>query len=211
LILAAQDLSLMLGPRTLFEGLNFSLQSGERLVIRGPSGAGKTSLLKCLTKEIYPSSGGFTVWPQNWAEIPQHLSLNDELSAEENVCIGLLRGAGFRRQLFPFPAAFRKQAKEALTKLGIQSPNEKVRNLSGGERQRVAVARALLAPWDVLFADEPVSHLDDRWAQKVLELLSAEAKRREGALVLVLHQEALANKFGTKHLPIEGDQQPCDR
>jgi phosphonate transport system ATP-binding protein len=200
LLLKADKLSLTLGERLLFDGLSFAIGPGEVWAITGPSGAGKSSLLRLLTGELAPSAGTVER-PGLQGEIPQGLALNDELSAGDNARVGMFRGLSFfnsLRLLYQREPGPDRQ----LARWGVKNAEQRVGTLSGGEKQRVAVARALLERWQVLLADEPISQLDDENARKVLLELKAEAVRRCGALVLVLHHRSLADEVATHKLKL---------
>jgi ABC-type cobalamin/Fe3+-siderophores transport system ATPase subunit len=200
MLLQAKDLQLKLGERTLFEGLSFAVPANSIFVIEGPSGVGKSSLIRLCTKELLPDQGTLNRH-ELWGEIPQHLALNEELSAEENVQVGQLKGLSLMES---FLAAKQPRARAMLSAFGVPiTGGRPLKKMSGGERQRVAIVRALLEPWKILFADEPVSQLDEANAEKALEALCAEARNRDGALVLVLHHANLAKKFGTHFLRLD--------
>jgi ABC-type phosphate/phosphonate transport system ATPase subunit len=202
-LLAASSLRLRQGERLLFENISLEILPGQIWALSGPSGAGKTSLLRCLSGEI--SHEGSVDRNSALAEIPQSLALNDELPAWENVAT-----ARFLNQkkvspffsLMPTPALWRNQSSTCLRSLGISAPERKTGQLSGGERQRVAVARALLADWKILLADEPVSQLDLANSRLVLSALVQATKERKGALLLVIHHESLAREFATHFLEL---------
>lgn len=196
MLLSAQNLSLKLGERTLFERLSFEVTANSVFVIEGPSGVGKSSLIRLCTQEMIPSSGNIKRDPL-WGEIPQNLALNEELSAEENIHLAQLKGLSLFDSIF---APKQNIAEKKRREFGIPSGNAPLKQLSGGERQRVAIVRALLEPWKILFADEPISQLDEANAEIALKALSEEAKNRSGALVLVLHHGDLAKKYGTHFL-----------
>ena len=202
MLLEAKNLGLTLGDRKLFGGISLAVEPGQVWAITGPSGAGKSSLLKVLTGEIFAGEGEVRR-QATFGEIPQGLGLNEELDAEQNVLVGQLKNLGFFATLVRW---FRGQPGVAalLAEWGVRNSHQRVSTLSGGEKQRVAVVRATLEPWQVLFADEPISQLDDANARKVLLALKAEAIRRGGALVLVLHHHALAQEIATHHLKLGG-------
>jgi len=187
-----------MGEKLLFEGLSLSVRSGEIWAITGPSGAGKSSLLKVLSGELLPNEGTVELFGRQ-GEIPQALALNEELTAGENVRVGQFKGLSFVESLQMY---FQRDERivPLLARWGVKDPLQRVRTLSGGEKQRVAMVRATLEPWQILFADEPISQLDDENARAVLLSLKAEALKRGGALVIVLHHRALAEEIATNHL-----------
>ncbi len=197
MLLQATDLQLKLGERTLFERLSFTVPANSIFVIEGPSGVGKSSLIRLCTKELTPDQGVIDRHAL-WGEIPQHLALNDELSAEQNVLVGQLKGLSLWESLL---ASSQPHTRAMLSAFGVPTASGRpLKKMSGGERQRVAIVRALQEPWKILFADEPVSQLDEANAEKAMEALCAEARNRDGALVVVLHHANLAKKFGTHFL-----------
>ena len=166
-----------------------SIPSGQITIIMGPSGTGKTTLLKILAGILTPSRGQVEVFNHNIANqpqrsiasligyIPQQLGLVRNLTALENVLMGALGRCGNGSALLGlFPREEVKKAEAALDLMGIaHKTNEKVFRLSGGERQRVAIARTLLQHPRVVVADEFVSDLDMALA---LEILSRIRRRR---------------------------------
>ncbi len=205
-ILDADRLSLRLGERLLFDQLSLSISAGDVLAVTGPSGAGKSSLLRCLSGEI--SAEGKVSRHARVGEIPQALALNEELPAWENVALArfLQEKQSFFGSLLPAGALWRKKSVDAMRALGLRSPNVKTAKLSGGEKQRLAAARALLADWRLLLADEPISQLDETNSRLVLTALKEEAKRRNGALILVLHHEGLAKEYSSRTLQLGGSR-----
>ena len=151
-----------------------SVPSGQITIIMGPSGTGKTTLLKILAGILTPSRGHVEVLNHNITNqsqrsmasligyIPQQLGLVRNLTALENVLMGALGRCGNGSALLGlFPREEVKKAEAALDLMGIaHKTNEKVFRLSGGERQRVAIARTLLQHPRVVVADEFVSDLD---------------------------------------------------
>lgn len=197
-LLSAKNVTLTAGERVLCENLSLDVRPGEIWALTGPSGVGKSTLLRVLSGAL--ASTGEVRRPTDWAEIPQGLALNEELSAFDNVCVPQFKGMGAWRSLLPLPSSFRARAEDTLRELGLGKPHQRTGTLSGGERQRVAIARALLEPWRILLADEPISQLDGNNARYALERLRGEMKKRGGALVLALHHEALAEEFATRRI-----------
>jgi len=186
----------------ILNDINFSLNLGESLAIVGPSGAGKSTLLGLLAGLDVPSSGEIYLAEQEITQLDeeqraqvraqlvgfvfQTFQLLPSLSALENVALPLeLRGDKTAEQ----------QAKDYLERVGLsQRLNHYPRTLSGGEQQRVAIARAFACKPKILFADEPTGNLDSVTGKKISDLLFAINQESETTLVLVTHEQRLADR-----------------
>ncbi|MDO8990080.1 MAG: phosphonate ABC transporter ATP-binding protein [Sideroxyarcus sp.] len=182
---------------------------GQFVAVIGPSGAGKTTFLRCMNRMIEPSEGKIFIngqcissmckreLRQRIAMVFQQPNLVPRLSALDNVLIGRLGFMVGRRALFPcFRHEDRMKALTALDRVGmLEYAVTPCVSLSGGQQQRVAIARALAQEAEVLLADEPVASLDPENAAKVMELLM-DINQQDGVTVLVnLHQIDLARKY----------------
>jgi lipoprotein-releasing system ATP-binding protein len=204
--------SYTIGGRTIgvLHGVDLELKRGERLALMGASGAGKTTLLNILGLLDQPTAGsvwieGVCAWDLEHVErarmrnsrigfVFQFYHLLAELDAMENVLlpalIGLSRGEYRRRR-----TELRSSAREMLTRFGLgERLTHRPGQMSGGEQQRVAIARALILDPPILIADEPTGNLDRGTGEKVLELLLDEQGRRGTSLLLVTHDERLAQR-----------------
>ena len=185
----------------VLRGVSLEVQHGEKLCLVGPSGAGKTSLLYTLAGLEKPNQGQVFIDGESLYELPrreqakvrnarmgyvfQSFFLMPELTALENVMVpALIRG----RQ-------GKDRALELLDRVGLGArsghlPNE----LSGGEQQRVAIARSLINEPDIIFADEPTGNLDSKTGVAVMELLMELADEKERTLLVVTHDNQLAEQ-----------------
>jgi len=187
---------------TILHDLSLDLLRGDSLAIVGTSGSGKSTLLGLLAGLDLPSSGeiilaGHTlntldedkrarVRAEHVGFVFQSFQLLDSLNALENVMLPLeLEG---RRDA-------RERARDLLERVGLgKRLTHTPRQLSGGEQQRVAIARAFAAEPAVLFADEPTGNLDTHTGEHISDLLFEINQERGATLVLVTHDERLAQR-----------------
>jgi putative ABC transport system ATP-binding protein len=189
----ARDLGYVIDGRTIFDGVNFRVSSGEAIAILGRSGAGKTSLLAILAGLAQPTTGQIVVdgeplsgaLPRGFVLVLQGYGLMSLLTARENIEVAL-RAQG--RQ----PSLARSTAATWLTELGLQEHGgHLVEDLSGGQQQRVAVARALALEPGVVIADEPTAEQDSVARALVMRKL-LDVTACGGILVLATHDAAVA-------------------
>lgn len=195
------------GPDTLviLDNVDLDILAGESVAIIGASGAGKSSFLHLLGGLDLPSSGEVSVQGKTLSKLSnaargklrnqcmgfvyQFHHLLPEFTALENVAMPLLiRGDSV--------ASARAEAEKMLSLVGLAARvTHKPSELSGGERQRAAVARALVTRPACVLADEPTGNLDAKNASAVLELMMELNRELDTALVVVTHDEVLANKL----------------
>ncbi len=185
------------------------IERGERIALIGPSGSAKTTLLRGMAGLLPLRSGSLgrhSSWGEAAARVPssakislifQNLALVPQLTALENVLLSTLgRNSGWHSLAGWFAAADVARAHDILEAVGLGAHKESaVRDLSRGEAQRVAVARSLMQEADLMLADEPISHLDPHWAERILQLLIDDAGRRGATLIVSLHQSDLAQRM----------------
>jgi putative ABC transport system ATP-binding protein len=185
-------------------GIDLALGAGDRLVIQGPTGGGKSTLLQMLGGLDRPTAGSVlldgtdlatlsesrltTVRSQTIGFVFQSFNLIPTLTAQENVETALVP-LGVRT------AERRSRAAEALESVGLGErrghlPSE----LSGGQQQRVAIARALVKRPKVLLADEPTGNLDESMRDEIVELLEGLWKEHGLTFVMVTHDSAIARR-----------------
>jgi phosphonate transport system ATP-binding protein len=197
--------TLAYGDVTAVADLSLRVAPGETVALVGPSGAGKTSLLRMLAGMLPASSGTVRLQgqpvdglsrdlPRLVGMMQQRLELVGELAVKHNVQAGALGRWGVLRSLaalllpLEYPPARAAAERVGLTdKFGVR-----VARLSGGEQQRVALARLLVQDPAVMLADEPVAALDPALAEDLVALLCALAREGDRTLVASLHTPELA-------------------
>jgi len=198
---------------TALAEVSFAVRPGEFVAVLGPSGAGKTTLFRCLTGLTRPDRGtvmvaGRDVWRsprdlqlarRELALIFQQFNLIRRLSALENVLVGRLAHVPtWRVILRSFTRADRQLALGCLDTVGLlDRAGTRADELSGGQQQRVAIARALAQRAKVILADEPVASLDPESSATVLESLRS-AVSAGVAVVASLHQVHLAREYADR-------------
>lgn len=162
------------GEKTVLSGLTFTLPAGGRLALMGRSGCGKTTLLRILLGLETADGGRIEGLPPRLSVVFQEDRLCPDFSAFDNVRLAA-------------PAAAREEIFACLASLGLGEADgaRPVRDLSGGMRRRVAIARAWLAPGELLLLDEPFKGLDDATRAAVTAYLDRTVGGR--TLLLVTH------------------------
>ncbi|MDL9937805.1 ABC transporter ATP-binding protein [Gordonia sp. ABSL1-1] len=175
-VVAARGVRRVFGSRAVLDGVDLLLEKGDFVALLGPSGTGKTTLLRILGG-LDTADGGQVVVPQVRSVVFQEPRLVPAQRVWRNVVIG----AGRLR-------AARERAVDALREVGIERHARAwPRTLSGGEAQRVALARALVTEPDLLLLDEPFAALDALTRIRMHDLLAALCARHQPAVVLVTH------------------------
>ncbi|MFD9001641.1 ABC transporter ATP-binding protein [Streptomyces sp. NPDC059582] len=186
------------------DGIDLTIADGDRLVIQGPTGGGKSTLLQMLGGLDRPTSGEVVldgtdlallseakltkVRSENIGFVFQSFNLIPTLTAQENVETALVPlGVKAKDR--------RERAAEALRSVGL---GERLAHLpgemSGGQQQRVAIARALVKQPKVLLADEPTGNLDESMRDEIMEVLERMWKEHGLTFIMVTHDSAIAKK-----------------
>lgn len=192
---------------TYFKALNnvsFEIEKGESVAIIGKSGSGKSTLMHLLAALDKPNEGEILINGQNIAKMKkrdlnklrnrtfgfvfQQFFMNPKDTVLQNVILPLKIGG----------VSSRKRKEIALKALEAVELTDKAKNkasnLSGGQKQRVCVARAIVNSPEIIFADEPTGNLDSKTSKKIEDLLFGLNKDNGITLIIVTHDEALAQK-----------------
>lgn len=194
-------------PETLSD-LSFSLNAGQFYFLTGPSGAGKTSLLRLLYLAQQPTRGLIRLFNQNAVNLPrtaypqlrrrigvvfQDFRLIGHLSAYDNVALPL-RIAGTPEREVDTPV------REMLKWVGLEDrADARPATLSGGEQQRVAIARAVIVRPDILVADEPTGNVDMDMAHRLIHLFDG-LNRLGTTVVVATHDLHLLSRVPNAHM-----------
>jgi cell division transport system ATP-binding protein len=195
------------GPEVLRD-LSFHIDKNSFQFLTGPSGAGKTSLLRLLFLSINPTRGLISIFDQDTATLTkdrraalrrrigivfQDFRLLDHLTTYENVALPF-------RVLGKEEAAYRNEVIELLQWVGLGERMDSLPPvLSGGEKQRAAIARAVIARPQLLLADEPTGNVDPNLGQRLLRLF-IELYRLGTSVVIATHDIALMDEYDARRL-----------
>ncbi|MFN4218471.1 MAG: amino acid ABC transporter ATP-binding protein, partial [Candidatus Bipolaricaulia bacterium] len=200
IVLRVEDLHKRYGNEEVLQGVSFTVRQGEALAIIGPSGTGKSTLLRCINRLTEPDGG--RIWldeteitspqidinkiRQQIGFVFQDFNLFAHLTALDNVRLGLLKVKKLSKQ------EATERAMHELARVGLAEQAQKYpAQLSGGQQQRVSIARALAMDPKLMLFDEPTSALDPELIGEVLQVMQELAE--EGmTMVVVTHEMGFA-------------------
>jgi len=201
-----------MGPEVVSD-LNFAVAPQSFQFLTGPSGAGKTTVLRLMLLSLRPTRGAVQIFGQDAAALSkdevtalrrrigivfQDFRLLDHLTTYENVALPL-------RAMGRAEGDYRPEVIELLKWVGLgDRMNASPRVLSGGEKQRAAIARALIVRPELLLADEPTGNVDPGLARRLLWLF-VELHRLGTAVVIATHDLQLMDQFGFARRLVVGD------
>lgn len=197
--------------------ISLSIENGEFVALLGPSGVGKSTLLRCLNHLVAPTNGEIVINGRNLASLSrrellaartrigmifQESNLIGRLPVITNVLCGRIAELGTLRALtYSFSRTDYERAVRALRRAGLDDEELYLRRadrLSGGQKQRAGIARMLVQQPDLVLADEPIASLDVKMQATIMDLISGIA-RDDGITVLMsLHQLQVARRYATR-------------
>jgi phosphonate transport system ATP-binding protein len=189
--------------------------------IIGPSGTGKSTLIRCINRLVEPSAGAVVLDGEDLVRLPrkalrqarrrigmvfQEYNLVERLTVMENVLSGRLGYvSAWRAWRRKFPPEDIARAFELLEVVGLSGfAGSRADSLSGGQRQRVGIARAVMQQPAVLLADEPTSSLDPKTSVEIMQLLTDIARDRGIPIVINMHDVELAKRFADRVVGMAG-------
>ncbi|RHQ98748.1 amino acid ABC transporter ATP-binding protein [Peptoclostridium sp. AF21-18] len=209
-----EDLHIEFGENQIINGVSFEIKKGDVLAIIGPSGTGKSTLLRGMNFLVHPKSGIITIGDvsvnvekatkhdiksirEHMSMVYQNYNLFKNMTAIENIMV-------------PLTTVHKKSKKEAeeialdyLEKVGMLDKKDYYPSkLSGGQQQRVGIARAMAVNPDVILFDEPTSALDPEMVGDILELIKKLANAGM-TMVVVTHEIAFAREVANKVMFID--------
>jgi len=192
-VVTVRELGKHFGHRTLFTGVSFSIEEGERLALIGPNGSGKSTLMKMLA--------GFEHWDEGTITNRKgmraaYVAQADRFTEDETVLTAIVNALTPKAR----PAHIHDEheaeiaAYMVLGRVGLEDFDAKALSLSGGQRKRLSIARELAKEPDLLLLDEPTNHLDVEGIDWLEELLSG----ADFASVVVTHDRAFLQSTATR-------------
>ena len=207
------------GTNALYD-INLSVDQGEFVYVIGPTGSGKSTLIKLMDAEEMCTKGnvkvvGIDVGELSKRQIPiyrrnigvvfQDYKLLPHLTVFENIAYAL-EVIGMKK------AQIRKRTIEVMKVVGLsEKGNSFPKQLSGGQQQRVAIARAIANRPKVLIADEPTGNLDPAKSDEIMDLLQEINHRYGTTVVMVTHDITLVNKYRKRTIVLEQGHIVADR
>jgi polar amino acid transport system ATP-binding protein len=207
-VIVTKNLKKSFGSQMVLNGIDETIEKGEKVVVIGPSGSGKSTFLRCLNLLEVPTAGeiwfeGINITDKKsdinkirckMGMVFQQFNLFPHLSVIENITLAPIQHGLMTK------AEAEQKAMELLKRIGLtEKANAYPNQLSGGQKQRIAIVRALAMNPDVMLFDEPTSALDPEMVGEVLDLMVQLAD--EGmTMVVVTHEMRFAKKVATRVL-----------
>lgn len=210
-LIVLEKVCLSYDNREVLRGIDFVVSRGDFVVITGPNGGGKTSMLRVMLKLLSPTSGhvryyrrGEEVDHLKIGYLPQKNAIDSRfpITVSEVVASGLY-SSGLRRGRLT--GAWQLRIEETLELLGIEElASRSIGRLSGGQLQRALLGRAIISRPELLVLDEPLSYIDEAFGVRIYSLL--ERLSHETTVVMVTHRPSKVSSMATQMLYVDRGQ-----
>ncbi|HZV92799.1 MAG TPA: phosphonate ABC transporter ATP-binding protein [Caldimonas sp.] len=201
--------------RPVLRGIDLAIAQHGLTAIIGPSGTGKSTLIRCINRLVEPSAGRLLFHGVDLASLDrralrrarrrigmvfQEYNLVERLTVMENVLSGRLGYVSpWKAWLRRYPPDDVELAFDLLDRVGLAAQyQQRADALSGGQRQRVGIARALMQRPELLLADEPTSSLDPRTAVEIMELIAGLGRELAIPVIVNIHNVELARRYADR-------------
>lgn len=192
--------------------------------IIGPSGTGKSTLIRCINRLVDPTAGEILFGGQDLAQLSgqalrmarrrigmvfQEYNLVERLSVIENVLSGRLGYVpAWRAFLRKFPQEDVTRAFDLIDAVGLDQSfaTRRADALSGGQRQRIGIARAIMQNPALVLADEPTSSLDPKTSVEIMELMTGISQKRDVPIIINIHNVELAKRYASRIIGMTGGE-----
>lgn len=208
-VIEIEHLQKSFGEQEVLKDVSLSLKTGENLVVLGKSGTGKSVLIKCIVRLLYPDSGSIHVFGKDVVTLTtselallrqkigflfQGGALYDSMSVKQNLEFPLRR---INRQLKQ--NEIDNKIKEALDNVGLYDTLDKMPSqLSGGMRKRISLARTIVVDPQIMLYDEPTTGLDPATSDEISILINDVQKKYKTSSIIITHDIACARTVATR-------------
>lgn len=214
-MISVRGLTKRFGETTILNGIDLDIAAGERIVVIGPSGTGKSTLLRCLNFLDRPEAGVIRIGDmevdaakasrsqilslrRRTAFVFQNYALFSNRTARQNITEALITVQRRSRE------EAEARADEILRETGLSDKASSYpAALSGGQQQRVGIGRAMALEADLMLFDEPTSALDPEWVGEVLDLMRRVAAKRQ-TMLIVTHEMQFAREIADRVIFMDG-------
>lgn len=207
--------------KPVLRGIDLEVGSEGLTAIIGPSGTGKSTLIRCINRLVEPTAGRVLLGGTDIVKLApkelraarrrigmifQEFNLVDRLTVMENLLSGRLGSVGFLASwMRRYPPQDIANAFAMLERVGLAGLHDsRADALSGGQRQRVGIGRALMQNPDLLLVDEPTASLDPKTARQIMRLIRSLAEERATPALVNIHDVALAQGFADRVVGLQG-------